>query len=193
MPHETSLGALTPARALALLRGRRANPQPGLTTDIPQRGDASLRLLKRVGEIDPTDSTHTARRADSPRFAKRSRSAPTAVIREVTDSKLMGRGGAAFPTGRKWEAVAKQTPRPHYLICNADESEPGTFKDRVLLDGDPFADRRGDDDRRDSPPAASTASSIFAANTRWAPSECRMRSTRRARTDFWAMTFWAAA
>src|SRR6185295_13282994 len=64
---------------------------------------------------------------------------PDAVIREVTDSKLMGRGGAAFPTGRKWDAVAKQSARPHYLICNADESEPGTFKDRVLLEGDPFA------------------------------------------------------
>ena len=51
----------------------------------------------------------------------------------------MGRGGAAFPTGRKWDAVAKQAAHPHYLICNADESEPGTFKDRVLLDGDPFA------------------------------------------------------
>jgi NADH-quinone oxidoreductase subunit F len=51
----------------------------------------------------------------------------------------MGRGGAAFPTGRKWDAVAKQSARPHYLICNADESEPGTFKDRVLLECDPFA------------------------------------------------------
>src|SRR5665213_3219653 len=51
----------------------------------------------------------------------------------------MGRGGAAFPTGVKWEAVAEQPVRPHYLICNADESEPGTFKDRVLLEGDPFA------------------------------------------------------
>ena len=56
---------------------------------------------------------------------------PEGVIREVTDSKLMGRGGAAFPTGRKWDAVARQPVRPHYLICNADESEPGTFKDRV--------------------------------------------------------------
>ena len=51
----------------------------------------------------------------------------------------MGRGGAAFPTGRKWEAVARQPRRPHYLICNADESEPGTFKDRVILEGDPFS------------------------------------------------------
>jgi len=50
----------------------------------------------------------------------------------------MGRGGAAFPTGRKWDAVARQPVRPHYLICNADESEPGTFKDRALMEGDPF-------------------------------------------------------
>ena len=61
------------------------------------------------------------------------------MIRELKDSGLMGRGGAAFPTGVKWEAVAQQPARPHYLICNADESEPGTFKDRVLLEGDPFA------------------------------------------------------
>jgi NADH-quinone oxidoreductase subunit F len=56
------------------------------------------------------------------------------TIAEITAAKLLGRGGAAFPTGRKWEAVAAQPARPHYLVCNADESEPGTFKDRVLLE-----------------------------------------------------------
>jgi len=63
------------------------------------------------------------------------------VIREVIDSKLVGRGGAAFPTGKKWEAVHLQRHlgRPHYVICNADESEPGTFKDRIVMEGDPFA------------------------------------------------------
>ena len=61
------------------------------------------------------------------------------MVAEVTASKLMGRGGAAFPTGRKWAAVAAQPTQPRYLVCNADESEPGTFKDRVLLEGDPFA------------------------------------------------------
>ena len=64
---------------------------------------------------------------------------PNGVVREVLDSGLVGRGGAAFPTGRKWEAVARQPARPHYIVCNADESEPGTFKDRVLMEGDPFA------------------------------------------------------
>src|SRR5436305_2574876 len=60
-------------------------------------------------------------------------------MREVLDSKLMGRGGAAFPTGRKSDAVARQPRRPHYRNCNADESEPGKFKDRVVMEGDPFS------------------------------------------------------
>jgi NADH-quinone oxidoreductase subunit F len=64
---------------------------------------------------------------------------PAGVIAEVTASRLVGRGGAAFPAGRKWEAVAGEPVRPHELVCNADESEPGTFKDRVLMEGDPFA------------------------------------------------------
>jgi NADH-quinone oxidoreductase subunit F len=61
------------------------------------------------------------------------------VIGEVTSANLLGRGGAAFPTGRKWSAVRIEPATPHYLICNADESEPGTFKDRVLMEEDPFA------------------------------------------------------
>ena len=64
---------------------------------------------------------------------------PAGVIREVTDSKLLGRGGAAFPTGRKWDAVGRNPSMPHYVVCNADESEPGTFKDRVVIESDPFA------------------------------------------------------
>jgi NADH-quinone oxidoreductase subunit F len=61
------------------------------------------------------------------------------VIREVIDSGVLGRGGAAFPKGKKWEAVAHAAEQPHYLVCNADESEPGTFKDRILMEGDPFS------------------------------------------------------
>ncbi len=59
------------------------------------------------------------------------------VINEVKASGLVGRGGAAFPTGIKWEGTAKAEGNPKYVICNADESEPGTFKDRVLLLDDP--------------------------------------------------------
>jgi NADH-quinone oxidoreductase subunit F len=62
---------------------------------------------------------------------------PDAVTKEVLDSELRGRGGAGFPTGRKWSFVPKDHPGPRYLICNADESEPGTFKDREIIEHDP--------------------------------------------------------
>jgi NADH-quinone oxidoreductase subunit F len=62
---------------------------------------------------------------------------PDAVTKEVSDSGLRGRGGAGFPTGRKWGFVPKDHPGPRYLICNADESEPGTFKDREIMEYDP--------------------------------------------------------
>jgi NADH-quinone oxidoreductase subunit F len=62
---------------------------------------------------------------------------PAALIDAVKQSGLMGRGGAAFPTGVKWEGAAKASGARKYVVVNADESEPGTFKDRVLLEGDP--------------------------------------------------------
>jgi NADH-quinone oxidoreductase subunit F len=62
---------------------------------------------------------------------------PDAVTKEVLESELRGRGGAGFPTGRKWSFVPKDHPGPRYLICNADESEPGTFKDREIMEFDP--------------------------------------------------------
>jgi len=62
---------------------------------------------------------------------------PSAVIEEVKRSGLRGRGGAGFPAGLKWGFVPQGTDQPKYLVCNADESEPGTFKDRVLIETDP--------------------------------------------------------
>jgi NADH-quinone oxidoreductase subunit F len=62
---------------------------------------------------------------------------PADVINTVKDSSLRGRGGAGFPTGLKWSFVPKDTGKPTYLLCNADESEPGTFKDRAILEYDP--------------------------------------------------------
>lgn len=61
------------------------------------------------------------------------------IINEVKASALRGRGGAGFPTGMKWSFVPRQSPKPKYVVCNADESEPGTFKDRYLLERDPHA------------------------------------------------------
>ena len=65
--------------------------------------------------------------------------APADVIEEVKKSSLRGRGGAGFPTGMKWSFVPKDSPKTKYVVCNADESEPGTFKDRYLLERDPHA------------------------------------------------------
>ncbi len=62
---------------------------------------------------------------------------PQEVIEEVKASGLVGRGGAAFPTGLKWESAARESSQPKYVVCNADEAEPGTFKDRVLMENDP--------------------------------------------------------
>jgi NADH-quinone oxidoreductase subunit F len=106
---------------------------------LPQAGDPSLRLLRRVDVIDPTSLDEYRAHGGYESLRTALRLGPEGVIREVADARLMGRGGAAFPTGRKWEAVARQPARPHYLICNADESEPGTFKDRVIMEGDPFS------------------------------------------------------
>ena len=62
---------------------------------------------------------------------------PDQIVQVVKDSELRGRGGAGFPTGMKWSFVPKNAPKPTYLLCNADESEPGTFKDRVIIERDP--------------------------------------------------------
>ena len=59
------------------------------------------------------------------------------IINEVKASNLRGRGGAGFPTGMKWSFVPKDSPKPKYVLCNGDESEPGTCKDRLILEHDP--------------------------------------------------------
>jgi NADH-quinone oxidoreductase subunit F len=64
---------------------------------------------------------------------------PAQLIDEVKAAGLRGRGGAGFPTGMKWSFVPRESPKPKYLVCNADESEPGTFKDRLLIEKDPHA------------------------------------------------------
>lgn len=138
---------LAPASIPSTLAGLMDGPA-GVTSQrsgaeaVPQSADPDgngLRLLRRVGNVDPTsiDAYRASGGYDALRIALTL--GPEGVIREINDARLMGRGGAAFPTGRKWNDVARAPARPHYLICNADESEPGTFKDRVLLEEDPFA------------------------------------------------------
>ena len=103
---------------------------PDLPGPLRAAIDRALEGVPRKGLAERAARTSEAYRAGLP---------SAGVIREVSDAGLVGRGGAAFPTGRKWDAVARQPVHPHYLVCNADESEPGTFKDRVIMEGDPFA------------------------------------------------------
>ena len=162
---------------------------------VPQVGQSGLRLLGRIGRVDPT-SLDAYRASGGYRGARaRDRARPgRASSREVTDSKLLGRGGAAFPTGRKWDAVAKAPARPHYLVCNADESEPGTFKDRVLMEDDPVRADRGDDHRRLRDRLRARISSTCAASIRSRPQRmAHARSQRRARPACSATTSWARA
>jgi NADH-quinone oxidoreductase subunit F len=126
------------AEGLLAVMGGATPPRP--RSAVPsQAGQAGLRLLGRIGVADPESLDDYRAHGGYAALRRAFDLGPEGVIREVLDSKLMGRGGAAFPTGRKWDAVARQPRRPHYLICNADESEPGTFKDRVILESDPFS------------------------------------------------------
>jgi NADH-quinone oxidoreductase subunit F len=140
-PVESAWGGAT-ADSVARALSSRAAPSPG-RAPVPQADDAagraSLRLLRRVGQVDPTSLDDYRAQGGYAALRVALERGPSYVLREVADSGLLGRGGAAFPTGRKWQAVAQAPARPHYVVCNADESEPGTFKDRVLMEEDPFA------------------------------------------------------
>jgi NADH-quinone oxidoreductase subunit F len=112
---------------------------PQLSQSGSSRTDSGVSLLRRLGRVDPA-SLGSYRAAGGYEMLRRALALGSqGVIREVRDAKLMGRGGAAFPTHIKWDAVAANPVRPKYVVCNADESEPGTFKDRVLMEADPYA------------------------------------------------------
>jgi NADH-quinone oxidoreductase subunit F len=138
---EPSVTAVAPVDAVGIAAriGGTSPTSSSADAPLPQAGQPGLRLLSRVGVVDPTSLEDYQANGGFVALARARAIGPQQVIEEVTRSGLMGRGGAAFPTGRKWAAVAAQPMQPHYLVCNADESEPGTFKDRVLMEGDPFA------------------------------------------------------
>ena len=107
--------------------------------EVPALPDRPRKLLRRIGVVDPESIDSYREHGGYAALRRAIELGPEGVIRQVTEAKLLGRGGAAFPTGRKWDSVSKAPVRPHYIVCNADESEPGTFKDRELMERDPFA------------------------------------------------------
>jgi NADH:ubiquinone oxidoreductase subunit F (NADH-binding)/(2Fe-2S) ferredoxin len=101
-------------------------------------------VLKRAGMIDPYSLEDYIASGGYSALAKAlDEMTPSQVVQEVRASNLQGRGGAGFPTGLKWSFVAQRPEEIKYVVCNADESEPGTFKDRLILEGDPHTALEG--------------------------------------------------
>ncbi len=108
--------------------------------DIPFYAGQRRIVLKNIGRIDPTD-IRDALVAGAYKGAARAltQMTPEEVIEEIKRSGLRGRGGAGFPTGIKWSLAAKHDTPHKYVLCNADEGDPGAFMDRSVMEGDPHA------------------------------------------------------
>ena len=97
-------------------------------------------VLRNCGRIDPDSiEEYIANQGYQGLGEAVTKLHPEQVVQIVTDSKLQGRGGAGFPTGLKWSFTAKTAADRKYIVCNADEGEPGTFKDRLIMEGDPHS------------------------------------------------------
>jgi NADH-quinone oxidoreductase subunit F len=155
-PHECVLAPASAEAVQALVSDAVAGRMPAdpdelnIKASVPQAaqkaGSSPLRLLQRFRQGDASGVEGYKKLGGYEGLRKAVALGPEGTLRELSASKLLGRGGAAFPTAKKWEALFLQrhllqtdSRRTHYVICNADESEPGTFKDRVLMEGDPFA------------------------------------------------------
>jgi len=110
-----------------------------LAFELPQAGNDGLRLLQRIGVADPTSLDSYREHGGYVALAAAIAMGPDAVLDSLTDSGLSGRGGAAFPTGFKWRAVRDAEGEHKHVVANCDESEPGTFKDRTVMEHDPFS------------------------------------------------------
>lgn len=129
---ERPIGQTTPDVIAELIK-RPPDPPSGLIR-------TGTRLLtSRLGKISPTNLDDYQNSEGLLGLKEALALSPIEVIEKIRSSGLMGRGGAAFPTGIKWESAAKASGESKYIICNADESEPGTFKDRTLMEEDPFS------------------------------------------------------
>ena len=107
---------------------------------IPFYAKQVRRVLANCGRIDPTKIEHYIAAGGYQALVKAlSKMKPEKVIDEVQTAKLRGRGGAGFPTGLKWKFARQAAGRPKYVVCNADEGDPGAFMDRAILEGDPHA------------------------------------------------------
>ena len=138
--YDLSLWGATAGDVIDVLEGATPRAPASDHYGVPQseNGSGGLRLLRRVGAINPYSIDEYRAAGGYEALAKALEMGPQQVIDEVKRSGIRGRGGAAFPMGVKWEAVSGADSE-RLLVCNADEAEPGTFKDRGLMEGDPFS------------------------------------------------------
>jgi formate dehydrogenase iron-sulfur subunit len=124
--------------AAGLLDGADGDHCLGLTEDIPWLRDQQRLTFARVGVIDPLSAADYERHGGMRGLRAALAMTPEAVVEEVTESGLRGRGGAGFPAGVKWKTVLGARADVKFVCCNADEGDSGTFADRMLIEGDPF-------------------------------------------------------
>jgi NADH-quinone oxidoreductase subunit F len=150
--HAPCLGLCDHAPAVLINEAAVGRADPQRAPTIHARGGqrpisfigGDIRILTgNCGQGHPTSFTDYSSGGGYAGLKKALTMAPQDVIAEVKAAGLVGRGGAAFPTGIKWEGAAKAAGEPKYIVCNADESEPGTFKDRILMEEDPHRTLEG--------------------------------------------------
>jgi formate dehydrogenase iron-sulfur subunit len=135
-------GPVAPADAEGLLTALLADGahtlRLGPTDDIPWLKRQTRLTFARCGVVDPRSLKDYRAHGGGKGLAKALWVGPDAVVEEVVQSGLRGRGGAGFPTGIKWRTVAQTPGAQKYIVCNADEGDSGTFADRMIMEGDPF-------------------------------------------------------
>jgi formate dehydrogenase iron-sulfur subunit len=136
-------GPVSPEDAAALfdadfLNGGKHVLSLGLTEELAYLKKQERLTFARVGITDPVSLEDYLAHDGYQGLRKALTMQPAAIVQQVTDSGLRGRGGAAFPTGIKWQTVLNSAAAQKYIVCNADEGDSGTFADRMLMEGDPF-------------------------------------------------------
>ncbi len=124
--------------AAGFLNGTEHPLRHGLIEQIPYFSDQERVTFARVGLIDPVDLAAYEAHGGYRGLRNALAMSGAEIVQAITASGLRGRGGAAFPTGIKWQTVLEQDAPQKYVVCNADEGDSGTFSDRMLMEGDPY-------------------------------------------------------
>jgi formate dehydrogenase iron-sulfur subunit len=121
------------------LAGKKHKLNLGAVEEIPYLKNQQRLTFKRCGITDPLSLEDYEAHDGLKGLRRAMQMSPADIVKEVTDSGLRGRGGAGFPTGIKWKTVLGCAADQKYIVCNADEGDSGTFSDRMIMEGDPFA------------------------------------------------------